>query len=191
MRHRHLGLLLVPLSLFAVGLLAACGSVAASGSAQSPSSGGLPFPDTGSRLGSQPGTQVITFKVVGSDQGAVGPDGRHHDTFRPTSSTTVAAGRPVTVEIVNEDDMPHSFTLPQLGIDRMVPAARSGKAGQVTFTFTPPGSGTYRWYCALPCDQDNGGWAMGMTRSGHMGMGTGMMEPGVDGFMAGYLTATS
>lgn len=121
----------------------------------------------------------------------MGSDGTRHDTFRPTSSTTVAAGRPVTVEIVNEDDMPHSFTLSQLGIDRVVPVARRGKPGQVTFTVTPPRAGTYRWHCALPCDQDNGGWAMGLEPAGHMGMGTGMMEPGVDGFMAGYLTVTS
>lgn len=190
MRRRRLGLLLVPVPLFAAGLLAACGSVATSGSAQSPPSSGLPFPDTGSGLGAQPGAQVITFKVVGLDQGAVGSDGRRHDTFRPTSSTTVAAGRPVTVEIVNEDDMSHSFTLPQLGIDRLVPAARRGKPSQVTFTFTPPRAGTYRWYSALPCDQDSGGWAMGMTHSGPMGTGT-RMEPGVDGFMAGYLTVAS
>ena len=47
--------------------------------------------------------------------------------------------------------------------------------------------------CALPCDQDNNFWAMvrhedagaGMMGGGAVG---GMMEPGVDGFMAGYLS---
>lgn len=173
------------------GLLAACGGQATGSATAAPQAGAaaaaLPFPDTGSRLGAQPGAQVISFEVVGPDQGAVGPDGRHHDTFRATSPTTVAGGQAVTVEITNRDDMPHSFTLPELSIDRLVPAATESAPGTVTFTFTPAKAGTYRWFCAIPCDTDNNGWAMGAY--GAMGMGgKGMMEPGVDGFMAGYIT---
>jgi heme/copper-type cytochrome/quinol oxidase subunit 2 len=189
--------------LFLVPLAAVAAAGSACGGAASPSANNgtqaatetsaLPFPDTGSRLGAAPGAQVITFTVVGAEQGAFGPDGRRHDTFRATSSTTVVAGRAVTVEIENHDEMPHSFTLPELGIDRLVPAADHGQAGKVTFTFTPHTAGTYRWYCALPCDQDNNYWAMGMYAPGSPrmgGMGGRMMEPGVDGFMAGYITVT-
>jgi len=190
------GRLLVPLAALAA-LVAACGT-----GAVPPSRGGdqtgsqsatLPFVDTGSQLGAQPGAQVITFTVVGAAQGTVGPDGRRHDTFTATSPTTVTAGRAVTVEIENRDDMAHSFTIPELGIDRVVPAAEHGSAGEVTFSFTPTTAGTYRWFCVLPCDQDNNGWAMGPYATGTRGMGgmgTGMMEPGVDGFMAGYITVS-
>jgi hypothetical protein len=160
-------------------------------------SGSLPFQDTGSRLGTEPGAQVITYQVVGAEDGVLGPDGRRHDTFKATSSAAVVAGQPVTIEIENRDGMPHSFTIPELGIDRLVPAAANGNPGKVTFTFTPTSSGTYRWFCALPCDQDNGGWAMGTDGTmggGMMGGGTaggGMMQPGVDGFMAGYISVTA
>jgi Cupredoxin-like domain len=159
-------------------------------------SSNLPFPDTGSRLGTVEGAQVITFKVVGASEGAMGPDGRRHDTFTATSATAVVAGRPVTVEVTNFDEMPHSFTIPQLGIDRLVPPGADGNPGKVTFTFTPAVSGTYRWFCALPCDDDNGYWAMGTyghAGGGMMGAGVGgaMMEPGVDGFMAGYITVSA
>ena len=116
-----------------VGLLAARGaSVGPSGSTRNASTHRRPasFPDRGSRLGTLPGSQVITFRVVGAEDGALGSDGRRHDTFRASSSTTVASGGPVTVEIVNEDDVPHTFTLPHLGIDCMVPGGKSGQPGQ-------------------------------------------------------------
>ncbi len=180
-----------------VGLAGACSpTVPFMGGAQ-PQSGSLPFQDTGSRIGTEPGAQVITYQVVGAEDGVLGPDGRRHDTFKATSSASVVAGRPVTIEIENQDGMPHSFTIPELGIDRLVPAAANGNPGKVTFTFTPTASGTYRWFCALPCDQDNGGWAMGTYGTmggGMMGGGTaggGMMQPGVDGFMAGYISVTT
>ena len=188
--------MLLPLAGLAL-LIAACGTgaVPASSSREHArtQSAVLPFADTGSRLGARPGAQVVTFTVVGSAQGAVGPDGRRHDTFRATSPTTVIAGHPVTVVIENHDDMPHSFTVPELGIDRVVPAAVHGGVGRVIFSFTPSTAGTYRWFCVLPCDQDNNDWAMGPYASGAFGMGgkgIGMMEPGVEGFMAGYITVT-
>jgi len=189
-------LLLLPLAGLAL-LIAACGTgvvPASSGGDQAGTqSAALPFADTGSQLGARSGAQVVTFTVVGAAQGAVGPDGRRHDTFRATSPTTVTAGHPVTVVIENHDDMPHSFTIPELGIDRLVPAAANGNTGNVTFSFTPSTAGTYRWFCVLPCDQDNNDWAMGPSAAGAVrmgGMGTGMMEPGVDGFMAGYLSVS-
>lgn len=197
--HRGLFFLLAMVAL--AGVVAACSSPASpfmgGGSRVGTPSDHLPFQDTGSRIGTEPGAQLITFMVVGASDGASGPDGRRHDTFRATSSTTVVAGRPVTIEIANSDEMPHSFTIRQLGIDRLVPAAANGNPGMVTFTFTPTTSGTYRWFCALPCDQDNGGWAMGPYASMNGGMmrggtmGGGMVEPGVDGFMAGYISVTA
>jgi hypothetical protein len=49
-----------------------------------------------------------------------------------------------------------------------------------TFTITFPKAGTFRWFCSLPCDAGQGGWAMTTDRLGE----------GADqtGFMAGIVT---
>lgn len=82
-------------------LVAACGTgavpVSSGGNQARSQSSAVPFADTGSQLGAELGAQVITFTVVGAAQGAVGLDGKRHDTFRATSSTTVTVGRPVTL----------------------------------------------------------------------------------------------
>ena len=121
---------------------------------------------------------TINYKVVGSDDGNPGPDGVKHDTFNTSDSTTIKAGQTVTLTFDNTDDMPHSYTLPELGINVMVPGAKDGADGKATYTFTANKIGTFRWFCAIPCDGDNNGWAMTASSKGS----------GQDGFMAGYLT---
>ncbi len=133
---------------------------------------------SGSAASSSAGTATINYKVVGADDGDVGPDGAKHDTFKTADSTTIALGQKVVLNFDNTDDMPHSFTLPELGINVMIPGAKDGKDGQVSYTFTATKAGTYRWFCAIPCDTDNDGWAMKTSAAGN----------GQDNFMAGYLT---
>jgi heme/copper-type cytochrome/quinol oxidase subunit 2 len=175
---------LAGLALGSAVALAACGG--ASGASGAPASSAGPSTTASSTPSSQSGTaqaapQAISVKVVGSEEGRLGPDGKKHDTFIP-SDLTVQAGAPVAITFTNSDDMPHSFSAPDLGINQIIPAAKDGKPGQVTLTFTPTKRGKFRWFCAMPCDTDAGGWAMTPDRGGH--------GPDQDGFMAGYVTVS-
>ncbi len=109
--------------------------------------------------------------VVKSDEekGRMGSDGNWHDAFLP-ADFSVKAGATVKVTVYNYDDMPHSFTSPELGTNATIPGGSEDKPGEVTFTFqAPQKAGSYEWYCSLPCDP----WAMN-----HYG------------FMRGHVTVT-
>ena len=81
-------------------------------------------------------------------------------------------------------------TLPGLNLDVLVmpgkhvpieasdgPAAGNGIRPTVTTaTLTPAHVEIFRWHCTMPCDGENGHWAMSMGPSG----------PGRNGYMAGY-----
>lgn len=112
-----------------------------------------------------------------------GPDGNTHDMLVP-SDMVVQPGQQVTVKVINYDDMPHSITAPELGLNVIVKGGTAAKEGDpvtpttTTFTFTAPTkSGLYRWFCALPCDDEAGGWDMAKSFDGQ----------DQDGFMAGYI----
>jgi plastocyanin len=136
--------------------------------------------------GSTVSGQTYTIEVLNGELatkfGIVGPDGKGHDSFVP-SHMTVTAGVPVTITVYNYDEGAHTFTVPDLAINQNIPAAKeAGKTpSKTTFTVTFPKAGTFRWYCALPCDGGQGGWAMTPDR---LAQGTAQT-----GFMAGIVTA--
>ncbi len=102
--------------------------------------------------------------VVKSDEekGKKGSDGNWHDAFLP-ADLSVKAGATVRVTVKNYDDMPHTFTAAELGVNAKIPAGSEDKPSTVTFSFqAPPEAGSYEWFCALPCDP----WAM--THDGFM-----------------------
>ncbi|MDE3075103.1 MAG: cupredoxin domain-containing protein [Chloroflexota bacterium] len=123
----------------------------------------------------------LAIKIFGSDnkEAAVGPDGKRHDSYVP-SNLSLKAGVPVTIQLQNMDEMMHSFTVPELGINQMVPGGKDDAPGVGTLTFTPTKTGTFHFLCTVPCDEHNNGWAM--TPSDH--------GPAQDGFMAGHLTVS-
>lgn len=130
-----------------------------------------------------PQVQTRTLYVLADEQGLVGPDGKHHDSFVP-SSFVVKAGEPVKLVIKNYDDMMHTFTDPALGINVMVRAGTHAGGSEdvtpstTTFTFTPQKAGQFRWHCNIPCDKGDGhGWAMSHSKDGR----------DRDGYMAGYV----
>jgi plastocyanin len=63
-------------------------------------------------------------------------------TFTP-NTITVSAGQPVTLTLVNNGKLDHSFTAPDLNIEVIMPA---GTTNQVSFT--APKAGEYRFYSA-------------------------------------------
>jgi heme/copper-type cytochrome/quinol oxidase subunit 2 len=178
--------ILFALAFLAFGLLLATGRLGGSSSPATSPAGSASATMSGSSMGMTTSgatsngpraAVVLDYKVVGADEGMVGPDGNKHDTFMTTDLTTIQVGKPVTISIQNMDEMPHSMTAPELGLNIVVPAAKAGKAGTVDFTFTPTRAGTFRWYCAIPCDGDSQGWAMTPSAKGF----------GQEGFMAGTI----
>lgn len=127
---------------------------------------------------------TLHYTVVGpaSDLAKKGPDGKFHDSFFTTDSTSLKVGDTVTVVVSNYDDVPHGMVLDGgLAVSQMIPPALAeGKASITTFSFSATKAGTFRWYCPMPCDTDAAQWAM------HAGI-TGM---GKEGFMAGTITVS-
>ena len=119
----------------------------------------------------------ITLVVDGSK--ALGPDNKTHDVFTP-SNFTIYASQLVKLTIFNYDSMPHSFTSPVLNIDFQAPESQTAGIPTVSnFQFSQATPGTYRWWCALPCDSESNGWAMTTGSDG---------QPDQIGFMGGFVT---
>jgi plastocyanin len=108
--------------------------------------------------------KVVDLKIIGSYK--VGPDGKKHDAFTKTEFA-VKVGQPLTLQIDNTDNSPHSITSPVAGVNIIA------QPGVHTYTLVVTKAGRFEWYCMLPCDSDANGWAM--------------QNPG---FMSGYITAT-
>jgi heme/copper-type cytochrome/quinol oxidase subunit 2 len=128
------------------------------------------------------GAQHITLYVLpgGNGLGFTGPDKGHHDTLVP-SSFVLRKGVPVTFTVINLDDMRHSITAPQLGVNVIIkPGIDRGDGGvaptTTTYTFIPAKAGEFRWFCVFPCDMPTH-WAMSASYDG----------PDRDGFMAGII----
>jgi plastocyanin len=109
-------------------------------------------------------SKVVDLKIIGSYK--VAPDGKKHDAFTKTEFA-VKVGQPLTLQIDNTDDVPHSITSPVAGVNIIA------QPGVHTYKLVVTKAGRFEWYCMLPCDSDAHGWAM--------------QNPG---FMSGYITAT-
>lgn len=126
-----------------------------------------------------PKPATITMVSEGHEGGSLASDGKTHDTIMP-ASFTVYVGQQVNLTVINYDEGPHTITSPTLGINFQFPGAKAAGVPSVTsFTFTATKAGSYLWYCALPCDKGQGGWAMTQGANG---------SPAQIGFMAGYIT---
>lgn len=140
---------------------------------------------SGASPGKGQSTQSVSMEILNGERakklGHLGPDGKGHDMYLP-SDVSVKVGDKVTVTVTNYDEGPHTFTAPALGVNATIkPAidADKGIPGKTTFTFTATKAGKFRWYCMLPCDGKQKGWAMTPGSSG----------PDQDRYMAGYVVA--
>jgi hypothetical protein len=106
----------------------------------------------------------ISLAVEGSSK--KGPDGKIHDAYTKTEFA-VKVGQPTQLRIDNKDDVPHSITSAEAGVNIMV------MPGVHTYTINATTKGKFEWVCIIPCDSEANGWAM--------------THPG---FMAGFITAT-
>ncbi len=107
-----------------------------------------------------PVAKVVDLSVI--PEYKRGPEGEKHDAFT-TTELFVRAGQPQQLRIDNTDDVPHSITAPEVGVNIVV------KPGTHTYTLLVKQQGRFLWLCTLPCDE----WAM--------------EHPG---YMSGYITAS-
>ncbi len=114
--------------------------------------GNAPWMTNPSQASNSANAQVINLQISnvstpeGLEPAYIGPKGKGAaDIF------TVKVGTEVEVVVKNSDAMPHTFTVPQLGINISIAPMTTTK-----FNFTAKTSGTYSWYCAVPC----GSWVM-------------------------------
>ena len=120
----------------------------------------------------------LSMVVEGHSGGVLAVDNKTHDTMMP-ENLTVYVGQTITLTAQNFDEGPHTITNAALGIDFYIPGHTSAGVPSVShFTFTPTKAGTYYWYCRLPCDAGQGGWAMTQGPGG---------LPTQPGFMGGYI----
>ena len=66
------------------------------------------------------------------------------------SNLVVRADQRVRVTIVNDSPLAHTFTVPALGIEKVVLPAKAGIPSTTTFTLKAR-EGAYAWSCHLPC----------------------------------------
>lgn len=62
----------------------------------------------------------------------------------------------------------HTFTIPALGLNVVIPAAPKGGSVTVTATFKTPKAGSFVWQCEAPCGTGPTGWGGAMITPGWM-----------------------
>lgn len=73
------------------------------------------------------------------------------------------------VTSVPNANISHTFSVPNLGVNVLIPAVPSGvKTTTVTFTFTPAKTGTFTWHCFAPCGDGADGMGGAMATMGWM-----------------------
>ncbi|NNN19483.1 MAG: hypothetical protein HKL84_06460 [Acidimicrobiaceae bacterium] len=81
--------------------------------------------------------------------------------------TETVDGKAVTS--VPNANISHTYSVPDLGINVLIPAVPSGaKSTTVTFTFTPTKTGTFTWHCFAPCGDGTDGMGGAMATMGQM-----------------------
>jgi plastocyanin len=99
------------------------------------------------QVGTPAPTQTIALKV--GPAWKKGPDGKLHDAFSVTTFK-LTAGKAITLRITNFDNVPHSITSPQSGVDIVA------QPGTHNYTLMVSKTGTYQWFCKYGCDP----WSM-------------------------------
>jgi plastocyanin len=73
------------------------------------------------------------------------------------------------VTSVPNANISHTFSVPNLGVNVLIPAVPPGaKTTTVTFTFTPTKTGTFTWHCFAPCGSGSDGMSGAMATMGWM-----------------------
>jgi hypothetical protein len=115
---------------------------------------------------SLPPHATVTLTIVSFDTSASPPAAYYSGVRGTIGGVETVNGRVVSrLPVV---DIAHTVTVPALGVNVPVPAARKGHPVRVVVTLTTPGPGTYEWLCMCPCGLSQGGWGYPMEQAGMM-----------------------
>lgn len=180
MKKLYIGSFTVLVALFLV--LAGCGTKPSSSLPSPTASMSGSTPMSTMQMASSPTASSPSPSNVSSDQSSnvyitveagskLGPDGKKHDAFI-NGDIKITQGQKVTLHFYNYDDGTHTYTSSDLGLNITIKGSvKKGEPAETTYTFTPDKTGTFAWFCADPCDGQNGQWSMSN-----------------DGYMKGHIT---
>ena len=72
------------------------------------------------------------------------------------------------VSSIPVDQVAHTFTIPSLGVNLVIPAAAQGKTVTVQASIKFTKAGTYSWNCMSPCGTGSSGFGGPMVTAGYM-----------------------
>jgi|SRR5579875_148998 len=111
-----------------------------------------------------PDHAIVHLTIVNNDSGGgflAGPYGRAHGLTGPERVNGRAA-------VVNDTRIAHTFTVPALGLNIVVPEAPPHGVVTVEATFKVDKAGVFRWQCMAPCGTGSTGWSGPMATVGYM-----------------------
>ena len=108
-------------------------------------------------------TVVLTIKEYDDAPTAL-PAGSPYNAV--TGGTMTVDGAAATT--VSNENIAHTFSIPELGINAPLTKAPEGGVSTTVFTFTVDKSGTYTWRCFTPCGGDPKGMGGSMATKGWM-----------------------
>ncbi len=116
--------------------------------------------------GAAPAAVSLTMTIDPPPTGGVkGSNGVIDEAYVP-GNLTMKVGTTYDVTILNYSKNGHTWTLPNLSVNAVVPVGSPSSPSVTHFTVKPTKAGTYQWFCAVPCEK----WSMA-----------------TNGFMRGYV----
>jgi heme/copper-type cytochrome/quinol oxidase subunit 2 len=114
-----------------------------------------------------PANTTVTLTITSYDDGAAPLLTGMTQYANVQGGTETVDGAPVTS--VPNANVSHTFTVPALGINAVIPAVPSGQTTTtVVFTFKVSKKGTYVWHCYAPCGNGSTGMEGAMATMGWM-----------------------
>jgi plastocyanin len=112
--------------------------------------------------------QTVVLTITSNDDGTAPlPNGSPFTQVQGTvGGTELVNGSPVS-SVANQD-VAHTFTVPGLGLNVVIPAAPKGGTVTVQATFKADKAGTFNWQCEAPCGTGSTGWGGPMATPGYM-----------------------
>ena len=109
----------------------------------------------------------VTLTITSYDDGAA-PLPASLATYETIQGGTETVDGTAVTSVPNAN-ISHTFSVPELGVNVLIPAVPSGaKTTTVTFTFTPTKTGTFTWHCFAPCGSGSDGMGGAMATMGWM-----------------------
>ncbi len=108
--------------------------------------------------------ETVTVRIINHDDGTAPLTGKYMKYDMVSGTTTgkeLVAGK--SVKMVSDINIAHTFTVPALGFNMVIPAAPTGKTNVIVATFVPKKTGTFVWHCYAPCGSGSDGMVGAMS----------------------------